>query len=52
MKPKRTLTNPIGDLWTEVTNDRASWTDAVFWFVFGVAIDTLIEICVQGWLLK
>lgn len=33
--PTRRLTHPARDLWREVTNDQASWTDALFWYVLG-----------------
>jgi hypothetical protein len=46
MKPRRRLTNPARDLFEEVTNDRATWTDASFWFVLGVVIDAVLEVIV------
>ena len=35
----RHLTHPITDLYDEITNDKASWTDATFWFVLGLLAD-------------
>ncbi len=33
------LTHPITDLYNEITNDKATWTDAGFWFTLGLLID-------------
>jgi hypothetical protein len=49
VKDKRRLTNPVRDLFNEVTNDRASWTDATFWFVLGVLLDTVKDIVIAAW---
>ena len=43
------LTHPIRDLYDEVTNDKASWTDATFWFVLGLLADFGKDVLVR-WL--
>ncbi len=43
------LTHPITDLYNEITNDRATWTDATFWFVLGVLLDTLKDLVIAMW---
>ena len=37
----RGLENPVRALYREVSNDSASWTDAVFWMCLGAALTLL-----------
>ena len=43
------LTHPIRDLYDEVTNDKASWTDATFWFVLGLLADFGKDVLLVWW---
>ena len=38
---RKHLGNPVVELWQEVSNDRATWIDAAFWFVVGVLSNVL-----------
>lgn len=35
------LQNPVRTLYREVSNEHASWTDAVFWMCLGAALAAL-----------
>lgn len=39
--------NAVHQLYAELSNDRATWTDAVFWMATGAAMSALIEVGIE-----